>query len=60
MPGIKPFTDQVDSEQTKAMHWIAFLKSQSKKEKRLKVFQTFDLSTGDSIEEVVNEGKECN
>ena len=42
------------------MECIAFLKSQSKKEKRLKVYQTFDLSTGDSTEEVVNEGKECN
>lgn len=60
MPGIKPFTEQVDSEQTKAMNWIAFLKNQSKKEKRLKVYQIFDLSTEDSTEEGVNEGKECN
>lgn len=60
MPGIKPFTEQVDSEQTKAMNWIAFFKNQSKKEKRLKVYQIFDLSTGDSTEEGVNEGKECN
>lgn len=60
MPGIKPFIEQVDSEQTKAMNCTAFLKSQSKKEKRSKVYQTFDLSTGDSTEEVVNEGKECN
>ena len=56
MPGIKPFTEQVDSEQTKAMNWIAFLKNQSKKEKRLKVYQIFDLSTEDSTEEGVNEG----
>ena len=42
------------------MNWIAFLKNQSKKEKRLKVYQIFDLSTEDSTEEGVNEGKECN
>ena len=41
MPGIKPFTEQVDSEQTKAMNWIAFFQKSVQERKEIESLSDF-------------------